>query len=96
MNPLCCKLNGLLWVYRTSHLLKEIEKGRTTYPAGSLEFSVICRLKESRAENLEMQETRKLQSLQGKYSSTNIIFLLFRNISDGIENEKGHKFTSNS
>jgi hypothetical protein len=44
----------------------EIEIGRTTYPAGSLEFSLICRLKESRAENLEMQETRKLQSLQGK------------------------------
>ncbi len=44
----------------------ETETEKTTYPAGSLEFSLIGRLKESRAENLEMQETRKLQSLQGK------------------------------
>jgi hypothetical protein len=60
----------------------EIEIEKTTNPAGSLEFSLVGRLKESRAENLEMQETRKLQSLQGKIFLKNIIILLFRNISD--------------
>jgi hypothetical protein len=46
--------------------LPEVEIEKTTYPSSSLKLSLICRLKESRAENLEMQETRKLQSLQGK------------------------------
>jgi hypothetical protein len=36
-NPLCCKLNGLLWVYRTSHLLKKIGKRKD---------DISCRLSE--------------------------------------------------
>jgi hypothetical protein len=44
----------------------EVEIEKTTYPSSSLKLSLFCRLKESRAENMEMQETRKLQSFQGK------------------------------